>query len=94
MKTGGKTRRYGRSLGASFAYAFSGLSKAVRRERNLKVHLGAIVIVTALGFYFKLSSAEWCIVVILFGLVVAGELFNTALEEALDLVSLKYKVGS
>ena len=43
--------------------------------------------VTVCGFYFGITPTEWCIVVICFGVVLAAEGFNTAIERLVDLVS-------
>ena len=38
------------------------------------------------GIILKLSVLEWIICIILFALVLAGELFNTAIENAVDII--------
>lgn len=72
---------------SSFGYAFSGLFTAIRQERNLKIHLCFIILVTIVGAILKLSKAEWIICILLFGLVVSAELINTAIETVVDLAS-------
>lgn len=42
------------------------------------------------GFHFQITSTEWCIVLICFGLVLAAEAFNTAIERLVNLVSPDY----
>lgn len=64
----------------AFSYAFNGLFEAVKKDEAIKVHLLATVVVTAAGLFFKIGGVEWCIVLICCGMVVAAELFNTALE--------------
>ena len=54
-------------------------------ERNMKIHIVAIILVVILGIFLKIDEYEWIICIILFGVVVAGELFNTAIETAVDL---------
>ncbi len=71
----------------SFRYAFKGFATALREQRNLKIHLGAALLVIALGFWFKISAVEWCILLIMIGLVIAAELINTSLENLTDLVT-------
>lgn len=78
------------SLVKSFGYAFRGLTAAVREQRNLKIHLGVALLVTALGFWFDVSGTDWCILVIMIGLVIAAELINTALENLTDLVTQEF----
>lgn len=71
----------------SFGYAFKGIASLIRKEHNAWIHCTAIVLVTIAGFHFAITSIEWCIVVLCFGLVLAAEGFNTAIERLVDLVS-------
>ena len=74
----------------SFGYAFKGIASLIKKEHNAWIHCTAIVVVTLAGFYFGITPAEWCIVVICFGLVLAAEGLNTAIERLVDLVSPDY----
>ncbi|MBR5193538.1 MAG: diacylglycerol kinase family protein [Bacteroidaceae bacterium] len=74
----------------SFGYAFKGIASLIKKEHNAWIHCTAIVVVTLAGFYFDITPTEWCIVVICFGLVLAAEGFNTAIERLVDLVSPDY----
>ena len=74
----------------SFGYAFKGIASLIKKEHNAWIHCTAIVVVTLVGFYFDITPTEWCIVVICFGLVLAAEGFNTAIERLVDLVSPDY----
>ena len=74
----------------SFGYAFKGIASLLRNEHNAWIHCIAIVVVTSCGFYFGITPAEWCMVVICFGMVLAAEGFNTAIERLVDLVSPDY----
>ena len=69
-------------LHKSFGYAFEGISTCIKNERNMKIHCCATVLVVIAGF-----QIEWCICLILFGLVMALELVNTAVESVVDLVT-------
>jgi len=51
------------------------------------VHTIATVSVILLGAWVKLSRWEWCVLLITISMVLACELFNTALEKLTDLVS-------
>ena len=57
----------------------------------MKIHCCAALLVVVLGFYLKLSAIEWCICLVLFGLVMALELVNTAVESVVDLVTEERK---
>jgi len=71
----------------SFKFAFAGLYCLFKNEHNARIHLLAILIVTALAFLLEISKIEWCIIIIAMVLVVAAEGFNTAIEAVCDLAS-------
>ena len=68
----------------SFGYAFQGIFTCVRKERNMKIHCVAAVVVVIAGVILKISAIEWCICMVLFGLVMALEHVNTAVEAVVD----------
>ena len=45
-----------------------------------------MILVILLGFIFKINVSEWMICIILFSIVIAGELFNTAIETVVDII--------
>lgn len=69
----------------SFKYAISGIITGFKEERNMKIHILAVVIVVILGIVLKISKTEWIICLILFGAVISAELFNTAIETVVDI---------
>ena len=66
----------------SFAYAFTGIGSFLRKEHNAWIHCIAIIIVTITGFIIGISRMEWVAVLLCFGLVLAAEAFNTAIERS------------
>lgn len=70
----------------SFNYALQGIVEAVKRERNLKIHLIAEVIVLLLCFIFKVTVIEFIIILIISAMVITAELINTSIEAVIDLV--------
>ena len=66
----------------SFGYAFQGIFNTIRTERNIKIHCAAAILVTIFGIWLQISKTEWMICFILFGLILALELVNTAVETA------------
>ncbi|WP_405307419.1 diacylglycerol kinase family protein [Methanobrevibacter sp.] len=74
----------------SFKYAIEGLLNTTNVERNLKIHFTVTLCVIILGLMVKLSKMEWVICIILFGLVISAELFNTAFEKTLDYINEDY----
>ena len=71
----------------SFKYAIEGIISSFRTERNMKIHVLAMIVVIALGFFFKLDKVEWCFIIIAIASVISAELFNTAIETVVDMVS-------
>ena len=72
---------------ASFKHAFEGLKTCIYKERNIKIHLLAVIVVIVMGILYKISSIEWIVCIILFGLVISSELINTAIEQTVNLVT-------
>lgn len=71
----------------SFRFAFQGVADLLRSQPNARIHLAAAVVVTAAGFFFRLSRLEWVAVAVCIALVLALEAVNTALEYLTDLAS-------
>ena len=71
----------------SFRYAFYGISEASKGEQNLKIHTVFAVLVVLAGFILKISYVEWLVCLVLIGLVLMAEFFNTAIEYVVDLAS-------
>lgn len=69
----------------SFKYAGEGIISSLKTERNMKIHFFIMILVIIAGFVLNISTFEWIICIILFGLVIGSELFNTAIEETVDL---------
>jgi diacylglycerol kinase (ATP) len=76
----------------SFGYAFKGLWYATKSQLNFRIHLVATVVVTALGFYLNLQQSEWLWISLAITMVLAAELFNTAIEALTDRVSPEYNI--
>ena len=76
-------------LHKSFSYAFEGIFTCIRNQRNMKIHIAGATLVVIAGWILGLSITEWCICLGLFGLVMALELVNTAVEAVVDLVTTK-----
>lgn len=73
----------------SFHYAFEGILHAIKTERNFKIHLIAAVIVIFSGLVTGLEIVEWYVIMILIGGMLALELLNSAIERAINLVTLE-----
>ena len=75
----------------SFGYAFQRIFNTIRTERNIKIHCAAAILVTIFGIWLQISKTEWMICFILFGLILALELVNTAVEATVDLFTEERK---
>src|SRR3954467_11537586 len=74
----------------SFGYAFNGLLLALRKQRNMRIHLLAIGVVTVAGIGLGLSAIEWSVLALTIGMVVVTEMMNTAIELLVDFVSPEF----
>jgi len=76
---------------AGFGYAWTGIITGFG-ERNMKVHGLMALLVVFLGILFSLAVWEWIIILILFGMVMGAELFNTSIEDLANVVKDKNKL--
>ncbi len=82
-----KFKHHSKNLLYSFRYAFQGIYSSFKSERNMKIHIFMMTLVILFGILLKISLLEWFVCIILFTIVIAGELFNTAVETVVDMVS-------
>lgn len=71
----------------SFKYAFQGIVTGIKKEKNMKIHILIMIIVIIFGIVLNISQLEWNICIVLFSIVIAGELFNTAIETVVDMIT-------
>lgn len=55
-------------------------------EHNARVQIFAMSCVIVAGILLEINTMEWLAVVIVFGIVLIAELFNTAIERVADFV--------
>lgn len=77
------------SITKSFGHAFDGILSGLE-ERNMKIHCTMAALVVFFGLILHISVTEWCICLVLFGLIMGLELVNTSLEALCDLVTKEY----
>ena len=68
----------------SFKNAFAGFLTNVKNERNMRVHLSVANLIMVFAYFFGISKAEWAVLFIVIACVIGAELFNTAIENAVD----------
>jgi diacylglycerol kinase len=74
----------------SFQHAFAGLGRALRSQRNARIHVSVAIVVVFLGLALNLEPIDWAIITITIAFVFVSELFNTVVEAAIDLVTEEY----
>jgi len=76
-----------RARARSFQYAFEGMIKLFQREHNILIHLFVTIAVIMLSIFTRVNKTEALSLVFVIGLVWIAELFNTAIEKIMDLIS-------
>lgn len=74
----------------SFKYAFRGLRVMIISQHNAWIHAVATILVVAVSFYFHLTRAEWCWIILAIISVWTAEAFNTAFEFLTDVASPEF----
>ena len=70
----------------SLSHAVSGFGPTFETQTNFKIQLSAAFLVLVFLLFLRPSPVWWAIITLTIGGVLAAELFNTALEQALDLL--------
>ena len=70
--------------------AFEGIGYVLVTQPNARIHGGFTLAVFIAAGLLKLPRLEWVILVLTVGLVWAAEIFNTAIEITVDLISPEY----
>lgn len=79
-----------KSLIESFNFAVNGIISALKTERNMRIHYLIALIVIILSVFFDFSRTELLILIFAISLVIVAELFNTAIEKVVDLITDRY----
>ena len=87
MKTERKIKVKTKKIINSFKYAFNGIKISFKTERNMKIHILATILVVILGIILKINKTEWSLCTFAVVLVISAELFNTAIETTVDLIT-------
>lgn len=82
---------YDKSLSKSFGYSVEGVWHALKYNRNLRIAFLIAAVVIGLGLYFRVTSFEMVILVIMILLVILSEMINTSLEEMVNLITSEHK---
>ncbi|HMM07394.1 MAG TPA: diacylglycerol kinase family protein [Clostridiales bacterium] len=82
--------RKAKSLKESFSFAWRGFCHCFAHERNFRIHLVTGVAVLFVALFLDVSLAEFALLLLLIAVVIASEMFNTAIETIIDLISPEY----
>jgi len=70
--------------------ALEGIKYVVTTQPNARIHAGFTLAVFLAALLLKLPRLEWVILLLTVGLVWTAEIFNTAIEISVDLISPNY----
>lgn len=74
----------------SFRFALDGILHGFRSQRHLRFHFCVALLALLAGVVFGLDRAELLVLMFAISLVIITELFNTAIEAVVDMVTTAY----
>ena len=74
----------------SFSHAGRGIVVFLKSTHNAWIHIVVFLVTIVAGIYFNIRQSEWLAVILVSGLVLTAEAFNTAIEIDIDLTSPEY----
>lgn len=74
----------------AFNAAIEGILYTFKSERNMKIHYFVAAIVLVASLFFGLNKLEMIVLIFAISLVVISEMFNTAIEKTIDMVTETY----
>lgn len=72
---------------SALRFAWQGIRDSFKTEKNFKIHCAFAILAVLLGLLLKIHASEWLWIGLSIFLVLAAEMFNTALESLTNLVS-------
>ncbi len=73
-----------------FRNAYAGFHWAFKNQLNLKIHLTSVTLVLIASVLFRISYAEWLVVLTAIFGVLTLELVNTSIEQTTDAITREY----
>lgn len=74
----------------SFNYALRGLKGCILSERNMRIHIIIAAYVLIFSLFYSFTKAEYVILLLTIGSIIACEMLNTSIEAIVDMVSPNY----
>lgn len=75
----------------SFKNAFAGLFWAIKTQPNFRIHFALSIFVLFLSLYFRITRAEFIIIIFTIVLGLTAEMINTSLESMTDLITKEWR---
>lgn len=85
-----KKNKKKKSFISSFNYAVEGLIYSLKSQNNMRAHYVFAIAAVIAMLFFNLTRVETALVFISISMVVMAELFNTAIESVVDMVTEEY----
>ena len=76
-------------------YAFKGAVTLLKTEASIQVQAFIAIVMTVAGFFFNITTTEWCLQITAIGLIMSLEGMNTAVEAIADFIHPEFhtKIG-
>jgi diacylglycerol kinase (ATP) len=74
---------------AAFGYSIAGFRHALRHEASVRQELAVMAVLSPLALFLPVPALERLVLLLTMGLVLVVELLNSALEAAVDRISLE-----
>lgn len=74
----------------SFRHAIEGVVHTFRTQRNMRIHFFTLILVLGTGLLYRLPALQMLILLFAVALVLIAEMFNTAIETVVDMITTSY----
>ncbi|CAK8053859.1 diacylglycerol kinase family protein [Eupransor demetentiae] len=74
------------SLAAAIKNSWNGIWTVIRRERNMRIHIAAALVIGIAALFDHLKPIEWLPLIAAITLVICLEFVNTIVEALVDLI--------
>lgn len=74
----------------SFRHAVEGVLHTLRTQRNMRFHVFALTLILLSGVMFRLQRVEMLVLSLAAAMVLMAEMFNTAVEAVVDMITQTY----
>lgn len=68
----------------SFYHAVCGFLKAIKTEAHLRFHIMIAVLISIFAYFYGIDIMQWAVLCLTIFAVIGAELFNTAIEQAVN----------